>query len=170
MSLSGVFPVESVPSDYGRLIHKFQQSAPVQVVQLAEAMGIKVWEFNHLPENISGKLFKDATNGGSSGYSIGVNAKEAFVRKRFTVAHEIAHFILHRNRIQTELVDDTMYRSPLISSTEEVQANKLAAYILMPLELVDKLMSQGIKDVDALAARLQVSGQAMRIRLGIPVT
>jgi Zn-dependent peptidase ImmA (M78 family) len=162
---------EQVFSDqaYGPIIARFQQSAPVDVVKMAEALGVRVWELSDLEPHISGKLFKDPTNGGPSGYSIGVNAKEAFVRKRFTVAHELAHFILHRNRIKTELVDDTMYRSGLVSSAEEVEANKMAAFILMPLKLVKQLMDNGIKDVDMLAKILQVSGSAMRIRLGVPV-
>jgi len=61
-----------------------------------------------------------------------------------------------------------MYRG--LGGHEEAQANKLAADILMPLPLIQKLMNQGITDVDQLASTLQVSGVAMRIRLGIPVT
>lgn len=151
---------------YATVITQFQREAPVDVVGLAQALGLKVWEMP-LDPFISGKLFKDLQNGGSSGYSIGVNKAEAFVRKRFTVAHEIAHFVLHRNRISNELVDDTMYRSQNVSSAEELQANNLAAGILMPLHLIQIVMNRGIRDVDALARAFKVSGTAMRIRLQI---
>lgn len=162
-------PILPPSSQYGRIIVEYQQAAPVEVVKIAEALGMRVWELQNLPATVSGKLFKDPINGGPSQYSIGVNAVESFTRKRFTVAHEIAHFILHRNRITTELVDDTMYRSSLVSSAEEVQANRLAADIIMPFQLIQKMMNAGMTDVDVLAAAFQVSGTAMRIRLGIPV-
>jgi len=162
-------PVLPPTSEYARIIVRFQQSPPVEVVKIAEALGVNVWELNDLPATVSGKIFKDPVNGGPSKFSIGVNARESFTRKRFTVAHEIAHFILHRNKITNELVDDTMYRSPIVSSEEEVQANKLAADILMPYHLIQALMGSGMTNVDALASAFQVSGTAMRVRLKIPV-
>ena len=149
-------------------IRRFQNDAPVDVSGLARALGVNVWELHSLPQDVSGKIWKDEKNGGRSGFSIGVNASEPYVRKRFTVAHELAHFLLHRNRITNELIEDTMYRG--LGGREEAQANKLAADILMPYPLVNNLMSRGITDIDQLATKLGVSGVAMRIRLGIPVT
>src|SRR5205085_480224 len=108
------------------------KAAPVDVTAIASDLGIRVWEMRNLPENISGKIFRDRLNGGDSGFSIGVKASESFRRKRFTVAHEIAHYILHRDKIGDELADDAMYRSGL-STREEAQANQLAADILMPV-------------------------------------
>jgi Zn-dependent peptidase ImmA (M78 family) len=152
----------------GQIIAKFQTEAPVNVVSLAEELGLKVWESRTLAPNISGKIFKDPINGGSSGFSIVVNATENFARKRFTIAHEIAHFLLHRRQLDKgELIDDTMYRSGL-STREEADANKLAAQILMPQSLIQSLISSGVRDVEGLAKRLQVSIPAMKIRLGIP--
>lgn len=170
MKLGDVISLYSTPaqdSSVHTILLRFQQNAPVNVIGFAAALGINVWEL-HLPSNVSGKIWKDSQNGGTSGFSIGVNASESFVRKRFTVAHECAHFLLHRNRITNELVEDTMYRG--LGGREEAQANKLAADILMPYPLIQKLMASGITDVDELAKALQVSGPAMRIRIGIPVT
>lgn len=153
----------------GQIISGHQKTAPVNVVGIAEDLGLKVWETRSLPENISGKIFRDPMNGGPSGFSISVNASEGILRKRFTVAHEIAHFILHRKQLDNgALIDDTMYRSGL-STAEEAQANKLAADILMPYSLIQSLAAAGINDVESLANRLQVSPTAMKIRLGIPV-
>jgi hypothetical protein len=45
------------------------------------------------------------------GYSILVNRDDPNVRQRYTVAHEIAHFLRHRDRVQHRLRDDRMYRS-----------------------------------------------------------
>lgn len=154
----------------GQIIAKYQKSAPVDVGGIARDLGLNVWEMQSLPSSVSGKIFRDPLNGGSSGFSIAVNAAENPYRKRFTIAHEIAHFILHRDYLEKgDLVDDAMYRSGL-SSAEETQANSLAAQILMPFSLIQALVDSGIKDVATLASTFQVSQPAMKIRLGIPVT
>ncbi len=153
----------------GQVIAKHQAQAPVDVVAIAKDLGINVWSMNSLPESVSGKIFRDPLNGGNSGYSIAVNARDAYVRQRFTVAHEIAHFLLHRTILERhDVIDDAMYRSEL-SSKEETAANRLAADILMPLPLIHLLISTGIREPEALANKLQVSVQAMKIRLGLPV-
>ena len=61
------------------------------------------------------------------------------MRRRFTIAHEIAHFLLHRDKIGDQLSDDAMYRSSL-SSDDERAANRLAADILMPMGLIQDYM------------------------------
>lgn len=147
-----------------QIIDRFTETAPVDVTGLAEALGLAVWEDEDLPEGISGKIFLDPGNGGASGYSISVRASDPFVRRRFTVAHEIAHFILHRNRIGASLTDDALYRSGL-SNWEEVEANRLAADILMPRKLIVQYAHTWGSDPQALAPFFKVSIEAMRIRL-----
>jgi hypothetical protein len=153
----------------GQVIAKYQTQAPVDVVAIALDLGINVWAMD-LPDSISGKIFKDPVNGGSrTGFSIAVNSLHSTVRQRFTVAHEIAHFILHRQKLESgDLVDDAMYRSGL-SSKEETAANRMAADILMPFALIRSLISAGITDPQSLASKLQVSLAAMKIRLGLPL-
>ncbi len=153
----------------GQIIAKYQRQAPVDVVAIASDLGVNVWK-KSLPDSVSGKIFRDPMNGGpTTGFSIAVNESHSLVRQRFTVAHEIAHFILHRRKLESgDLIDDAMYRSGL-TSKEETAANRLAADILMPLPLIKQLLDAGIRDPESLAARLQVSLPAMRIRLGLPV-
>lgn len=156
---------EKIP--YAEIISRFQQSAPVDVTGLAEALGLAVWESDDLPAGVSGKMFEDPTNGGPSRYSIVVRASEPFVRKRFTVAHEIAHFLLHRNRIGSFLLEDAWLRSNL-STREEVEANQFAADILMPRNLIAKYANlYGTSDPGVLASFFKVSEAAMRIRLAM---
>jgi hypothetical protein len=153
---------------YGQIVAKYVKKAPVDIVGLAKELGINVWESRTLPSNVSGKIFKDPTNGGAKGFSIVVNALESRSRRRFTVAHEVAHFILHQDKLeQGGLTDDTLYRSSL-SNEEEREANKLAAQILMPMNLIKDLKASGIKDVVKLSEALQVSVPAIKARLGIP--
>lgn len=153
----------------GQIIAKHQVSAPVDVLRLANELGLNVWSMSSLPPSISGKIFRDLLNGGPSGFSVGVNGNDSPVRQRFTVAHEIGHFILHRDRLNSgDLIDDAMYRSGM-SPKEEAAANRLAADILMPHQLIRTLLDSGVRNVGTLAQRLQVSLPAMKIRLGIPV-
>jgi predicted transcriptional regulator len=148
-------------------IERFQKKAPVDIVGIARAFGINVYE-DDLSDGVSGKILKDSSHGGDSGYSIVVNSREPWVRKRFTIAHEIAHFLLHRNHIGDGLIDDALFRSGL-STREEVRANKLAADLLMPYGLIEEEMKKGAKTVEQLAAIFKVSQQAMRVRLEIAV-
>ncbi|MGC9998957.1 MAG: ImmA/IrrE family metallo-endopeptidase [Bryobacteraceae bacterium] len=149
------------------IVQRFQQTPPVNVSGLARALGLRVWLSRKLPDGISGVLKRDKKNGGESGYSIIVRKSDSFERQRFTVAHEISHFLLHRDSIGMELADNALYRSGL-STLKEAEANRLAAEILMPRNLIDWCVPRcGSSDPKALASALKVSEAAMKIRLGI---
>src|SRR5438105_3870285 len=111
-------------------IVKRQIQPPVNVRALAADFGVNVWE-SDLGSKISGKLFRDTEHGGSSGYSILINAKEPYVRRRFTVAHELAHFLLHREMVKRlgGLTEDIFYRADGLNGWQEMEANRLAAEI-----------------------------------------
>jgi hypothetical protein len=147
------------------IIKYFTQEPPVNVTALAEALGLNVQE-KPFPD-ISGMLMPDPENGGPSGYSIVVNSEDSETRKRFTIAHEIAHFLLHRNKDTKAFTDNIKYRSPGVSDEREAQANRLAADILMPRRLIRKLLDEGITQPNDLAKKLCVSPMAMEIRLGV---
>jgi hypothetical protein len=149
------------------VISRFQNEAPVNVTGIAEALGLSVWESDaELPEGVSGKLFKDPFNGGVEGFSIIVRESDPYVRRRFTVAHEIAHFVLHRDQVGDSLADDELYRSGL-STRQEAQANRFAADILMPRNLINRYIKRWGIDAEALASEFKVSAAAMRIRLNL---
>ena len=98
--------------------------------------------------------------------------------RRFTIAHEIGHFVLRHHSQRNELVhaDDehqVIYRSPRASTGQdplEVQANQFAASLLMPTRLIQERAGRLRKPlsedaVAALAREFKVSEQAMTIRL-----
>ena len=150
-----------------RIISAHQKQAPVETVEIAEALGIKVYKAGNWPENLSAMIRLDAERGGESGYAIYVNAKHPRVRRRFSIAHEIAHFALHRNLIGDGITDDALYRSNM-SNAVEAQANRMAADILMPWHLIGEATDQGINTVEALAQHFDVSKSTMSIQLGVP--
>jgi Zn-dependent peptidase ImmA (M78 family) len=112
-------------------------------------------------------IVSDKNRGGKSGYAIYINGHHALTRRRFTMAHEIAHFVLHRTLIGDGVQDDALYRSKL-SSAVEAEANRYAAEILMPWSLINQEVAKGNNTVEALAHALNVSKSSMSIRLGVP--
>lgn len=150
-------------------IARHQNDAPVKLSALAKDLGLKVMS-SELPSGISGEI--GPNRAGDSDYVIRVNANDSSRRQRFTVAHEIAHFLLHRHLIGNGISDDVLYRSGL-SNSIEAQANRLAADILMPQPLVDEWLQRATKlPVDDIVGYLsdtfKVSEAAMKIRLGVP--
>lgn len=154
---SGVTQVQKV-------IRRFTTTAPVDIVGLAEALGLSIRERNL--ESNSGEIVRDIERGGFSGYCILVNAVHAWVRKRFTIAHEIGHFLRHRDRISNRLIDDHLYRSSL-GNTKENEANRLAADLLMPRRLIAQFRAEGITGPEEMALKFNVSVDAMKTRLRI---
>lgn len=93
-------------------------------------------------------------------------------RLRFTCAHELAHWLLHKNLFD-KIPEDTNMELMTKECGLEVQANMLASAILMPLPQIKKgfhkFYAEGIKQrfevIQKMADLFQVSHQAMRIRL-----
>ena len=145
-------------------MRNFTSEVPVKVGALAKALGLKV-VLATLPMNISGLIQPD-----NGGFVVKVNRFESKERQRFTIAHEIAHYLIHRDRINSGIVDSVLYRSKL-SSRMEAEANRLAADIVMPTEAVISAMRKfgdtiADSDVAELALEFGVSKQAMKIRAG----
>lgn len=147
------------------IIQEHQHQAPVDVTALATALGLVVYESYDLPSGISGMICREQDGEAASGYAITVNAAEPYKRRRFTIAHECAHFLLHRDKIGEGLKDDAMYRSDNVTSQEEYQANNLAAELLMPRTLMSSAIRSGFNGVADLAGRFDVSEPAMKVRL-----
>ncbi|WP_370677203.1 ImmA/IrrE family metallo-endopeptidase [Pleomorphomonas sp. PLEO] len=152
-----------------RTIQENQDGAPIRLSAIANALGIKVIATT-LPNGISGEIRPDPENEGH--FIIKVNRNDSARRQRFTVAHEIGHFLLHRDEIGNGITDDVLYRSSL-SDRREAQANRIAADLLMPQNLVDEWMDRARtlkvdNVIGFLADKFNVSEAAMKIRLGIP--
>jgi hypothetical protein len=140
-------------------IGDFTRTAPVDVYGLACALGLEIKDVE-LGDDISGKIEKSWR----SGYLISVNVRHPLTRRRFTAAHEIAHFVLHRDLIGDGIVDDAMYRSKKGDAIER-QANAYAATILMPAPLVIGQFRAGNKSIADMAKGFEVSFEVAEIRM-----
>ncbi len=154
-------------TEYVGIARKYLQSAPVNVVRLAHEIGLAVYLTGDWPETASGMIRKNRKKGGKSGYAVTVNDKHCKARQRVTIAHEIGHFVLHPDLIGDRIGDDWLYRSHL-PNIREVEANRFAANLLMPTELIEKAEVAGVDTIPDLARIFEVSRSTMSARLGIP--
>jgi Zn-dependent peptidase ImmA (M78 family) len=137
-------------------------TAPVDVERLAAELGLDIVR-QRLSDDIAGMIIRDRKRSPESGYTIYINSGDNPRRQRFTLAHEIAHYVLHRDLIGDGVSDSALYRSKL-GEWYERQANRMAADILMPVKLVRKYYETQ-KGIAPLAQIFDVSPDAMRIRL-----
>ncbi|MCL6266588.1 ImmA/IrrE family metallo-endopeptidase [Flagellimonas myxillae] len=142
--------------------------APVNVVKLAEKIGITIEE-QDLDDGVSGFLVrKDGAD------IIGVNKYHPEVRKRFTISHEIGHFKLH---VEVPLFVDYYKGSKLNRKNAggnyrlEKQANTFAACLLMPKRLILDELAKLDEELEyelklySLSKKFIVSKEAMDYRL-----
>lgn len=156
-----------IPIEYQGMLAPFMEPPPTDVLGAARALGLAVYS-TPLPAGISGVLARDPSYGTASGFVILVDENEPVVRQRFSAAHELGHYILHRDSIGERVEDNYMLRAAGMTSLQETEANRFAADLLMPREAVSLAMSEGFTTVDQLAGRFNVSRLAMGIRLGLP--
>jgi Zn-dependent peptidase ImmA (M78 family) len=147
---------------------------PVAIDMVAERLNLTM-EAAALGKNVSGMIVIQGERG-----AIGYNSAHARVRQRFTISHEIAHYLLHRKKTgKAQLFIDrhVTFRRDENSSTGvdqdevEVEASQLAAALLMPRGLVQQEIKRHDLDLDdeeaisLLATRFHVSSAAISIRL-----
>ena len=149
------------------------KGVPVDVASIAGSLGIEIKREDL--GDISGILYNE---GGQA--IIGVNrAHKGSNRERFTIAHEIGHFLLHGHeslhidkmfpqtvRLRDQAASEGIY-------IDEMEANAFAAELLMPRDflLEEELLQRKVIDYDDgtvikdLAQKYEVSQQAMTFRL-----
>lgn len=147
--------------------------APIPVERIARHVGATV-RYYPLDDELSGMLFINDRQP-----IIGVNALHHPHRQRFTIAHEIGHLILHREKIAERVHVDKKFpvvmlhrdtRSTQGTDWFEIQANQFAAALLMPEFLLREAVGQEEYDIDdqrpidELAKKLRVSRQALEYR------
>jgi hypothetical protein len=96
---------DHVSVDHADILRRHTAEYPVKVGELATELGLKVVR-TPLPPKISGLI--KPSNDAPAGFEIRVNKYESPERQRFTVAHEVAHFLLHRDEIGAGVVDSIM--------------------------------------------------------------
>jgi Zn-dependent peptidase ImmA (M78 family) len=110
----------------------------VDVVKMAHSYDINVYAADVDPSfNAEIQYNKDEDS-----YNIFVNSRHPLPRQRFSIAHEIAHFLLHQDLIQERGSLNRENGSYAQKSKIEREADKLAGKILMPTPLVKNYLKQ----------------------------
>ena len=153
--------------DRREILDRYLSDYPVKLGLIARDLGVSI-KVASMRTGVSGQI---SNEGGR--YIIRVNRNEARERQRFTIGHELAHFLLHRDIIDSSpegITDNVLYRSGAPERIE-FEANRLAADLVMPMDLVEQKLEDDFNGVvteatiESLAASFQVSKAAMEIRL-----
>jgi Zn-dependent peptidase ImmA (M78 family) len=152
---------------------------PIDPIALAKAEGIRTI-VEHLPNDTSSVLFREP----SGRRTIAVNRYHSETRRRFSVAHEIGHALLHLTGYAPSTSEaavsrplEVLFRDGLAgegTDRKEIEANTFAANLLMPAQQVTEAFRNRLKEspktktdnlIKELASYFGVSVQAMRYRL-----
>ena len=145
---------------------------PVPIVKICEQNDIQVFE-KYLPNQTSGFIViqEEDFNNYKTGRLITINLSDTAARRRFTIAHELAHYVLHKSS------NEKLYAHRNIGEVteEEQEANLFASCILMPKSLImaalKKLDEDFLGDVTShakimfISSRFAVSRAAAEVRL-----
>lgn len=157
---------KKITEEQRSIISAFHGSHPVAIGKLAKKFGLVIKKAT-LEGNLAGEI-KEV----QGVVTIRVNSHDVKARQRYTIAHEVAHFLLHRHLLKEGIKDTPLYRSHLSNKIER-EADALAADILMPMNVVQALMDEHSKELkgerlyEAVAESLEVSKIALKIRLGV---
>lgn len=149
-------------------LQKFMMQPKVDVEGAIQSFGISLNMDANLHPEIVGQIERRGDR-----YSIAIQGRDHINRKRFTAAHELGHYLFHRDLLDEGIDDNKMYRSTntgefynrKITPKHETEANRFAAMFLMPKELVEQRHNALGGKLRDLAKEFCVSPAAMRIRL-----
>lgn len=97
-------------------------------------------------------------------YEIAINSKHAKTRQRFSMAHEYAHYLLHKKLIHTMTEGEQILHRSEERNPIEYQANQFASDILMPETTFKEQVKQLEGNISHLAKAFNVSQIAVRYR------
>jgi Zn-dependent peptidase ImmA (M78 family) len=172
ISFTRIKKIEDIASEIIRSENLNNPNVPVK--KIAKKLGVSVINYDLGPE-MSGILVINKDHG-----TIGINPAHSEQRQRFTIAHELGHFILHKNDHNDIFVDKDFivkYRSNKpyteIELRQEQEANAFAAALLMPKEFILTELAKNdyysdlseVQLIDALSKSFKVSVPAMTYRL-----
>lgn len=131
---------------------------PVDPFQIAKKLGVEVHQVS-LPDDTAGFIRK--SDGLVAAY---LNKWDGRQRQRFTLAHELGHYIEHEDNGVLSFVEKRNDLSSAGHDVHEIYANNFAAELLMPANIVRKWWAQG-QSPEEMRTKLDVSRPAFAHRL-----
>lgn len=136
-------------------------STPIDLDAIAKKLGLQIVPYE-FPDSMSALfLIEEGIR------AIGVNKNHSMVRQRFSVAHELGHFVSGHEDFSHDNVEHIDREKKYLNRFHrmEEEADEFAAELLMPEFLLNKDFSLLNGDIEALAKKYEVSQQAMTIQL-----
>lgn len=152
--------VSSIDEIYKKSKELGIETNPLDIKSVVERLfNIKVHEAD-LDRNISGFIERISGNE----WAIYLNQWESKLRQNFTIAHELGHFIKHRDILLSgSHIDQVLFRDTE-NSAIEMEASEFAANLLMPKNKFDEYIKNGINNIEELSKKFGVSSAAIRYR------
>ena len=142
------------------LVQNGVKKPPVPVEEIAQHEGFVIKYLEGEPNNFSGILHRELK-------AIGINAEHPKVRQKFSIAHELGHFLLQHPQEEESLsVNDESAEWKVCES----EANEFAGELLVPRDLL-KLECNNLKNkpigeiVQAMTITFNVSRDVLIIQL-----
>lgn len=132
---------------------------PLDIESLVIKLGIKIIKEDG-EEDFSGCIQQRA----DGVYYLSVNKYHNPRRQRFTMAHELGHFILHKDKLNEIGRETILMREPKALSNIEREANDFASDLLMPKDVFTQQIKVGMNQIEDLADFFQVSVPAIKYR------
>ena len=119
-------------------------SRPLTILQ---AHGIQYEEVDDFPDTVDAMIIER----GRETYAA-VNGRQHLHRRRFSLAHELGHFFLHRGDYGSEAmvtIDDPPSEEDLVPTKDpaESEADMFAGELLVPLAMLKPLARKGIAEL-----------------------
>lgn len=152
---------------------------PINIHRILDKLGVEynALDFSLLNDEINGIVLPDQANMvmgavaahsedefGKDSVEITVNVNDSYHRQRFTLAHELAHCMLHANSLKNGSLE--LRTSLTTDEPREKEANILAGEILIPERLLKIAYANlPIAILGTLAEKFDVSENVMAARL-----
>jgi Zn-dependent peptidase ImmA (M78 family) len=133
------------------LVESKIKAPPVDLLQILTAHGIGYEEVDEFPDTVDALIIEDGMK-----FYAAVNARQHLHRQRFSLAHELGHYFLHRNGMPEDAVtidnpptgEDEM--AAPAKSPAEIEADLFAGELLVPVEMLKGHISKGLPELSKL--------------------
>ena len=159
-----------IQEEINKITNDYYNCNKLKLNSVCKELDLECFDSDFDDPRISGMLIKD---NGTGKFGIYVNRKHSNTRQRFTVAHEIGHFLSWKHKShsyeqlskENEIEDYAIsFRHESIQSEAETEANEIAVTMLMPEEKVRELAKKNLT-IEEMAEEFFVSEAVMTIRL-----
>ena len=123
------------------------EDLPIDANKIAKNLGFEVHDLDSIDDKQSAIILRDAK-------LIGLNKKHHYHRTRFSLGHELGHFLLHHPTEEDCTPDEIKVYNQ--------EADEFAAELLVPYALLKQLIKSN--STDQLSARFRVSRDVIIIR------